>query len=67
MGGRRFFQGGFWNMFDTVVVSGCILLFILMMLSRSGAILVFEEVSEEILLIIWSVFQTMRMIFYAKK
>jgi hypothetical protein len=38
MGVKRFFQGDKWNIFDAVVVSGCILLFILMLLSRSGTI-----------------------------
>jgi hypothetical protein len=38
-----------------------------MMVSRSLSILFFEEVSEEILLVAWSLFQTFRMIFIAKK
>lgn len=67
MGVRRFFQGGFWNIFDTIVVIGCILIFILMLLSQSGTVLILEELSEELLLIGWSIFQTFRMIFIAKK
>ena len=67
MGYKRFFEGGFWNVFDAVVVSGCVLLFVMELLSKSGVILIFEEVSEEILLLCWSLFQTLRMIFIAKK
>jgi hypothetical protein len=56
-GFKRFFSNNrLWNIFDSVVVTGCILLFILMLLSRTGVILVFEELSEELLLIVWSVF-----------
>jgi hypothetical protein len=67
MGLKRFINGGLWNIFDAFVVLGCILLFIAMLLSRSGTVLVLEEISEEILLITWSLFQTFRMIFIAKK
>lgn len=56
VGVNRFFKGGPWNLFDTFVVSGCILLFLLILVSKHGNILVFEEISEEILLIVWSVF-----------
>jgi hypothetical protein len=66
-GTRRFFEGGFWNVFDAIVVVGCLFLFALMMISRSFSLLIFEEVSEEILLVAWSLFQTLRMIFIAKK
>eukprot|EP00347_Sterkiella_histriomuscorum_P008615 403344418 len=67
MGVQRFFQGSLWNKFDVFVVLGCISLFILMLISKSGNLFIFEEISEEILLIVWSVFQTLRMILYAKK
>ena len=67
-GFKRFFRGdSLWNIFDSVVVFGCVILFIVMLLSRAGLILVFEEISEELLLILWSVFQTLRMIIFAKK
>jgi lipoprotein signal peptidase len=56
MGLKRFINGGLWNIFDAFVVLGCILLFIAMLLSRSGTVLVLEEISEEILLITWSLF-----------
>jgi hypothetical protein len=38
-----------------------------MLISSSLSLFIFEEVSEEILLITWSVFQTLRIIFIAKK
>ena len=40
---------------------------IMMLISSSFSLFIFEEVSEEILLITWSLFQTLRMIFIAKK
>lgn len=67
LGIKRFFEGGFWNIFDAIVVLGCVLLFALMMISRSMSMIIFEEVSEEILLVAWSLFQTLRIIFIAKK
>ena len=56
LGTKRFFEGGFWNVFDAIVVVGCLILFVLMMLSRSISLLTFEEVSEEVLLVAWSLF-----------
>jgi hypothetical protein len=67
LGLRRFFEGDLWNLLYAFVVLGCILLFALMMISRSLSMIFFEEVSEEILLVAWSVFQTFRLIFIAKK
>ena len=67
MGAKRFFEGGYWNVFDAIVVFGCLFTFMLMMVSSSFSLFIFEEVSEEILLITWSLFQTLRMIFIAKK
>mgnify|MGYP001807100909 CR=1 FL=1 len=67
-GFKRFFKNqSLWNIFDSVVVMGCVLLFVVMLLSRTGVILVLEEISEELLLVVWSVFQTLRMIIFAKK
>ncbi len=66
-GYSRFFSGGLWNYFDTGVVIGCLVLLILILLSKSGTYLLFEELSEEVLLIGWSVFQTLRMVFIAKR
>ena len=65
LGTRRFIEGGLWNIFDAIVVIGCVVLFFLMLISRSMSMLIFEEISEEILLVSWSLFQTLRMIFLA--
>lgn len=35
-----------WNIFDTVVVIVCVIVFFIMVLSRQGKLKVFEEVSE---------------------
>ena len=56
MGTKRFFEGGYWNVFDAIVVFGCVFTFLLMLISSSFSLLIFEEVSEEILLITWSLF-----------
>ena len=53
---KRFFEGGLWNIFDAVVVVGCVVIFTLTMISRSMPLIIFEEVSEEILLLSWSLF-----------
>jgi hypothetical protein len=67
LGVKRFFDGGFWNMFDAIVVFCCVFLFLLSLVQSSFSVHIFEEVSEEILLISWSLFQSLRMIFIAKK
>jgi hypothetical protein len=67
LGVKRYLSGGWWNILDIIVVLGCIIMFILMMISKSGSTLAMEEISEELLLIIWSVFQAFRMIMIAKK
>lgn len=33
LGIKRFFEGGFWNIFDCIVVVGCILLFLVILIS----------------------------------
>ena len=67
LGIKRFIQGGFLNILDATVVSTCVILFIIILLSHASDFVIIEELSEEILLIIWSVFQILRMIFIAKK
>ena len=67
-GPAKFFRRGqIMNYFDSFVVIGCVILFLLIMANKQMKLLFFEELSEELLLIIWSVFQTLRMIFIAKK
>ena len=65
---KRFFKRNqLWNYFDALVVLGCVLLFLAILLNKQMNLLLLEELSEEVLLIVWSVFQTLRMIFIAKK
>jgi len=58
---------GFYNILDATVVISCILLFGLLILSQSGHARILEEISEEIFLIVWSTFQTLRMVLIVKK
>ena len=55
-GYKKFIQGGIYNMFDAGVVVCCLLLFFLILLSKTGLLLNLEELSEELLLVVWSVF-----------
>ncbi len=56
------------NIFDFCVASGCILLFItiLIMSASNSKFLIFEEIGEEILFIIWSAWQYLRIIMLIK-
>jgi uncharacterized membrane protein len=56
VGLNRFIKGGCWNIFDTIVVIACVILFAIILISKTGGIKSLEEVSEEVLLIMWSVF-----------
>jgi len=67
LGIKRFISGGLWNILDAAVVSSCVILFIIILVSHASSFVLIEELSEEILLIVWSVFQILRMIFIAKK
>ena len=72
VGLRRYFKTSghklnWWNIFDALVVSSCIILFVVILISKTSRIVLIEELSEEVLLIVWSVFQIFRMIFIAKK
>ena len=66
-GTKRFMRGGLWNIFDFIVVVTCSFMFIIILVSKAGIIKSMEEISEEILLIAWAVFQSFRMIIMAKK
>lgn len=56
-----------WNIFDALVVSFCNAVFALSLFSKTGAVKGFEEASEEALIVMWCVWQTLRMILIAKK
>ena len=56
-----------WNIFDAVVVTVCIHVFAISLLSKTGAVKGFEEATEEGLIVMWCVWQTLRMVLIAKK
>lgn len=56
-----------WNIFDALVVTFCNAVFALSLFSKTGASKGFEEASEEALIVLWCVWQTLRMILIAKK
>ena len=56
-----------WNVFDALVVIICTLAFISTLLFRAGALKAFGEASEEVLLVSWGIWQTLRIILIAKK
>ena len=56
VGMKKFFEGGKWNYFDAAVVFFCFFLFLILLISSAGEFSVLEEVSEELLLIVWGVF-----------
>lgn len=56
LGFKRYFEGGCWNIFDAVVVIACIILFMVMLISSSGLVLVLEEAGEQALLVLWGLF-----------
>lgn len=53
-----------WNVFDAFVVVSCFTLFIVSLFKNSAG---FVEGTEEILLVLWSVWQMLRIILIAKK
>jgi hypothetical protein len=56
-----------WHIFDAIVVILCLTLFAVMLFAHSGVVKGFDEAAEEALLVIWSIWQTLRMINIAKK
>lgn len=56
IGFSRFIKGGMGNIFDMLVVVACVVLFLIILISKTGAIKSLEEFSEEMLLIFWAVF-----------
>lgn len=67
LGVRRFIEGGLWNLVDAFIVLCCLLLFAMLMVSHSLSLVAFEEVSEELLLVLWSLGQTLRIVLIAKR
>ena len=56
-----------WNIFDALVVTICNSVFAISLFSKTGAIKGFEEATEEGLIVMWCIWQTLRMILIAKK
>lgn len=56
-----------WNIFDALVVTICNSVFAISLFSKTGAIKGLEEASEEGLIVMWCIWQTLRMILIAKK
>ena len=56
-----------WNIFDALVVTVCNSVFAISLLSKTGAVKGFEEATEEGLIVMWCVWQALRMILIAKK
>ena len=56
-----------WNIFDGIVVIVCNIVFLVTLFSKTGAVKGFEEASEEGLIVMWCIWQTLRMILIAKK
>ena len=57
----------YWNIFDALVVTFCNAVFAISLFSKSGAVKGFEEGSEEALIVMWCIWQTLRMVLIAKK
>jgi len=56
-----------WNIFDALVVTFAMQFLLCHFFSKSGAIKGFEEAGEEGLIVMWCIWQTLRMILIAKK
>jgi len=63
-GFKKYLKSGTWNKLDFFIVVACNLIFLLSIIKKAT---VAEEVSEELLLIAWSVFQSLRMLMIARK
>ena len=62
-GCKKYFKRSGWNKLDLFIVLGCNALFIISLLQHISA----EEISEELLLVAWSIAQSLRMIVIARK
>jgi hypothetical protein len=62
-GCKKYFKKSGWNKLDFFIVLGCNALFIVSLLQHISA----EEISEELLLVAWSIAQSLRMIVIARK
>lgn len=56
-----------WNVFDALVVLFCSIAFVSTLICRSGPETAIGETSEELMLVAWAIWQTLRMILIVKK
>jgi len=63
-GFKKYLKGGTWNKLDFFIVISCNLIIMLSIFKSEN---VAEPISEELLLIAWSVFQSLRMLMIARK
>lgn len=62
-GFSAYLRKSFWNKLDFLIVFSCLFLFIFSLLSQ----VTFNEISEELLLVAWSIAQSLRMLVIARK
>ena len=62
-GFKAYLRKSFWNKLDFLIVFSCLFLFIFSLLSQ----VTFNEISEELLLVAWSIAQSLRMLVIARK
>ena len=63
VGFKKYLLKDWWNKLDLIIVIGCTSLFVFSIIYKASA----NEISEELLLILWSSFQCCRMLVIAKK
>lgn len=71
-GVRKYFKSNagnyrWWNFFDAFVVVTCNLLFVVCLIVKTNKSFGLEEGTEEAMLVLWAIWQTMRVILIAKK
>ena len=65
VGFKKYMKKSNWNKLDFAIVFGCNILFLITMITPSST--QSEELSEELLLIVWSIAQSLRMLVIARK
>ena len=63
-GFKKYLRNSQWNKLDFFIVVSCNIIFLTSICFRAT---VYEEISEEVLLIAWSIFQLLRMVMIARK
>ena len=65
VGVRKYFKKP-GNIFDFIVILGCLVLWPLFLISSSAAWVIAEEIGEEICVTVWSIWQSLRLIVFLK-